>query len=684
MRIHLKFRLAVTGLFLWLSAGWAVSQDVADYIQVTDVPDWVVPVSIPDFDVESYQDREVVWPLTDYQKRLDQTREEMTYRYVVDLLSAAGIEENGTISISFDPSYEVLELHDVSIIRDGQTIDAIDFTEAMVFRTETDRDQMIFNGRLTFSMPILDLRVGDRLSVQYSRKGRNTALGEGFLVRRAFATNYELKRRFIRILIDEDIQIHTKTINDPPEPAISVSDGWRVHQWDAPDPQEADRDDDAPPWAYLHPTYEISNFESWAEVGNSFQGYYDIDQSARDAVASIVAEIAAEHDTPRARTRAALDWVQTNIRYVGLELGESGFIPRQPSRVLLRRFGDCKDVTLLLLTLLDELGVKADPLLVHMEERGGEFQGLPHPYAFDHIKVLAEIDGTLYPLDATRDPQIGTLDTMEKGDIEYGLRLIDGASTVTELPRSDYDYREVVSETFDLVSDPSAILYTLVFEEYGADADATLAWIASDGVDAVEDTFDRYLRDIYPTLETADQMTWMVDEERAMTRLNFSYRLPGYGTGEREELSTRAFQILAAMPAFEGGKREAPFAIDHPERVRQIRHYIGDDNYRFVAQNQTYDTYGFRFEKRDEVQGNTLIEDYRWISKQDHIPSQSFEADMVSIDEIIDWNYTRIDLAVEADVEVVEETPDVVNWLSWLFFIGLPALLIGLGIRSRR
>lgn len=681
----LMFRLAQVLVMSWLCTGWAVAQDVADYVRVTDVPNWVVPVTIPDFDQEDYKDRETVWPLVDYQERIDQTREDLTYRYVVDLLSASAVEQQGTITIDFDPAYQTLRLHEISLTRNGQTIDVIDLNEAMVFRTETDRDQMIFNGTLTFSMPILDLRVGDRLSVQYSLNGRNPAIGNGFLVRRTFASNYELKRRFIRIMIDEDIEAFTKAINDPPEPEITQSGGWRIYEWDAPDPQQPDYDEDAPAWAYLQPTYEISNFENWSDVGDHFVRYYKIEQSYRDAVADIVAEIAADHESPKARTRAALDWVQTNIRYVGLELGEGGFIPRPPNRVLRRRFGDCKDVTLLLLTLLDELGVEADPLLVHLDERGGEFNSLPHPYAFDHIKVLAEIDGELYPLEATRDPQIGTLDTMEKGSLRSGLRLIDGASVVTEHPQSDYEYGEVVHETFDFVSDPDAILYTLTYEEYGGNADSTLAWIASDGDADVMDGFVRYLADIYPTLETGEPMAWEVDEDTAMTRLNFKFRLPGYGGEDRESLHTRAFQILAAMPSFEGGTRDAPFKIEHPRRVRHVRQYIGDDDYSFSPESQTIEADAFRFEVEDIVDGHTLTEDYRWVSKADHIKSATFEEDMALIDKAIDRNYTRIDLPdEESSVNTGMEDNAWIRWLAWLFLVGLPAGLIWLGVQSKR
>ncbi|MGB6230496.1 MAG: DUF3857 domain-containing protein [Litorimonas sp.] len=671
-----------------LGATAASAQDVSDYVRLAPRPDWVVPVSVPEtLDAESADGRERVWPLVDSQTRFARDDAALSYRYVVDLLSSSAVEDEGTISLDFDPLYEQLDLNHVRLTRDGRELNAIDLSEAMVFRTETDRDQMIFNGTLTFSMPILDLRVGDRLDVAYTRSGRNPAVGKSVFARRSFDSTSDVKRRFVRVVVPSSQAIFTRSIEDVVEPEVTRQAGWTTYLWDAPDPQQPDYDRDVPAWTYLRPTFELSSFETWGDVGDLFAPSYAVNAAARAAVADIVADIAAEHDTPKARTRAALDWVQTHIRYVGLELGEGGFVPRQPERVLRRRFGDCKDVTVLLLALLDGLGIEADPILVNMDERGGEFLGLPNPYAFDHVKVVAEIDGALYPLDATRNPQTGTLDTMEKGDIASGLRMGEGGSAIVELPSSDYAFREIVTETFDLVSDPDAILYTLVMEEYGEDADATLSWIASDGEADVVDGYVRYLRDIYPTLESDGMVQIETDASAAMTRLTFEFRLPGYGGDGREKLETRAFQILGVTPSFEGGSRTAPFALNHPERVRHVRTYVGDNGYSFTAQSRVVETDAFRFEMEDIVDGRTLTEDYRWISKTDHIVADRFEADMALIDEVNDLNYTTLTLNKSVSSRSEESTTSPLALAAaWIVLLGFPGgvLFLIFGRRGRR
>ncbi|MGB3455187.1 MAG: DUF3857 domain-containing protein, partial [Litorimonas sp.] len=563
-------------------------------------------------------------------------------------------------------------------------LDAADLSEAMIYRTETDRDQMIFNGTLTFSLPILDLRVGDRLDVAYTIDGRNPAIGPGFLSRKTFDSVSERIRFHVRVMVGPGLSPRTKRFNDPPEPTVTEEGGWTVFTWDRPDPQVPDYEDDTPAWAYVYPTFEISAMDSWSAVGDWFAPSYAVTDAGRAATADIVREIASQTSDPKLRARAALDWVQTHIRYVGMELGEGGFVPRPAARVLRRRFGDCKDVTLLLLTLLEGLDVEAAPLLVNTSQRGGEFGGLPHPYAFDHILVLAEIGGALYPLDATRDPQVGTLDTLEKGGHAKGLRLAPQGSEVVELPQSDYEFREVVHERFDLVSDDEAILYTLSFGEFGEDADATLNWISGSGEEDVADGFLRYLRDIYPTIEPDGDMVWEVDHDEARTRLDFTYRLPGYGRDARTKLETRAFQLLSAVPDFVGGARVMPHKLDHPRSVQHVREYVGDERYAFSGSQNALETDAFRFVGDSTVDGHTLRETHSWVSKQDHMAAETFEADMETVEEIIDLNYTTITLALGGRSATGTDPGPVAKLVAWLVLLGFPAGGLWLFLRSRK
>jgi hypothetical protein len=103
----------------------------------------------------------------------------------------------------------------------------------------------------------------------------------------------------------------------------------------------------------------------------------------------------------RSRARAALELVQDEVRYVYVGLNGGNLTPVSAEETWERRYGDCKGKTALLLTLLDELGIEAEAVLVNSE--GGDHvpEMLPSPYAFDHVLVRATIDGADYWMDGT-------------------------------------------------------------------------------------------------------------------------------------------------------------------------------------------------------------------------------------------------------------------------------------------
>ena len=59
----------------------------------------------------------------------------------------------------------------------------------------------------------------------------------------------------------------------------------------------------------------------------------------------------------RERLLAAMRFVQSEVRYLALALGNGSYVPSPPELVLKRRYGDCKDKTLLALSLLKGLSI---------------------------------------------------------------------------------------------------------------------------------------------------------------------------------------------------------------------------------------------------------------------------------------------------------------------------------------
>ncbi len=65
------------------------------------------------------------------------------------------------------------------------------------------------------------------------------------------------------------------------------------------------------------------------------------------------------------QARALYNWVATQIRYVGIYLGDGGIVPNYADDTLRNRYGDCKDKSTLLVALLAAKGIEAESAMVN-------------------------------------------------------------------------------------------------------------------------------------------------------------------------------------------------------------------------------------------------------------------------------------------------------------------------------
>src|SRR5262249_5331409 len=142
------------------------------------------------------------------------------------------------------------------------------------------------------------------------------------------------------------------------------------------------------------------------------------------------------------------------IRYFSVSLGESSHRPTAPSAVLKRRYGDCKDKSLLLIALLRALGIEAHPVLLTIGQPRGLDKALPSPQLFNHAIVQVKLGGEAYYLDPTRLGQHGALRNM--GQVHAHAQVLPIAPGVRRIVTvAEPEPREARSELVETVTLPS-------------------------------------------------------------------------------------------------------------------------------------------------------------------------------------------------------------------------------------
>ncbi len=74
----------------------------------------------------------------------------------------------------------------------------------------------------------------------------------------------------------------------------------------------------------------------------------------------LTVSITSNLNTDREKVKHIYRWVQQNIKYVAIEDGDNGHVPREAALVLQRRYGDCKDKSSLLTAMICSAGLTSN------------------------------------------------------------------------------------------------------------------------------------------------------------------------------------------------------------------------------------------------------------------------------------------------------------------------------------
>ena len=99
------------------------------------------------------------------------------YRRVRKILSPSGVQNASEVSFDFDPSYQHLVLHDITIVRDGQRKSVLDPASVRVIDKEDQQSDHLYDGILAAIAFVKDVRPGDILDYSWSVEGSNPLLG---------------------------------------------------------------------------------------------------------------------------------------------------------------------------------------------------------------------------------------------------------------------------------------------------------------------------------------------------------------------------------------------------------------------------------------------------------------------------------------------------------------------------
>ena len=208
--------------------------------------------------------------------------------------------------------------------------------------------------------------------------------------------------------VPEDVPVGRWTCSVLHEPGVRATAAWLLDPESAPVSvppttseekvtgwQLSEIPDDAEVFVVRLETDDEVRFgiRSWEDIalwyrslaGQSLAGAPDVEAKAAELVAGCA--------TPDDRVRTLAEYVQQSVAYVQVYLDDGGWRPHPVDETLANRFGDCKDMSMLVVGLLTDAGIESYPALTNVEDD----VRVPFPARrFDHcIVAYRDSDGPL-------------------------------------------------------------------------------------------------------------------------------------------------------------------------------------------------------------------------------------------------------------------------------------------------
>jgi lipoprotein NlpI/transglutaminase-like putative cysteine protease len=507
------------------------------------------------------------YEIIDEQTRVDRKGADV-YRHAVRVVDEpAGLGPAAQIQILFEPSYQVLVLHKMEIQRDGRRIDKLDRKKVQLLQRETALEYRIYDGRVTASIVLDDVRVGDRIDYAYSVRGVNPVF-EGKYVNTAWvgADLGPMATYQFRLLAPENRAIAYRASADV-KVSSSLHAGMRETLFRRTSVPQLQLDLQAPESILLESQIQLSEFGDWNEIARWGEKLFAPASAPSARIRERADAIRAAAATPAERLQHALDFVQTEVRYFGTEIGPNSHRPASPATVIEQRFGDCKDKVALLLALLRELDIDAAPVLVSTRYRGQVDSMLASPLAFDHAITRVQLGDKAYWLDGTRAHQKGSLVERQSIGLDKGLVLRAASASLAELPGTATEERISVDETFRITQFSEAPALESRITYFGEFAEYMRGMIAAKPIGEIEKFVVAEYARFYPRIRSSASMRIEEAPNQNAVIVVQQFTLPEFWRFPEQRLllgEVGLWNVIQALRYPTEPSRRNPFRIQSP------------------------------------------------------------------------------------------------------------------------
>lgn len=393
------------------------------------------------------------------------------------------------------------------------------------------------------------------------------------------------------------------------------------------------------------PRLSYSSVGSWEAVYNWYKDIakdrYTVDQAIQEVVEELTADLLTADD----KIRAIYHFVASQIRYVGIELGQGAYQPTPADQVLSVRYGDCKDKTTLMIVMLDLVGIEAFPVMLNPAPYQRIDLELPSLGQFSHLIGAVPRDGGDYIwLDPTADTcSYGDLPARNRGRKGFVIRGDRGE--FVDIPISTSGSNQLIVDTEIALTEDGTVRGTMRVDTLGQyNIEARLEY-EQVSPRAWKDTLAVGLSKQFPGVRVDLVQISDLADLNVPVQLNVAFTVKNYAepVGNRLVFPLPSDEFSDYAEIFAAVERQHPLDLSYPMQMQKTIRIALPEGWRATfPQDLRLDNRFASVERQYKLEGNQIHYEINFVIKESIIPPEDYPAAKRLFDMLVREDRTQL------------------------------------------
>jgi hypothetical protein len=594
-------------------------------ISYCTAPDWIIAKTF-DPSIQRLSGEPITQLLLDEQHDADS----MTmYRHSAERLeNMQAVQSLSQWQLDFDPFCQSVQLHSLVVHRGDEATQYASPEKPRILHREGDLDSFIISGNQTILILLEDIRPGDVVESIFSITTQPQLLPESFTCFHATPSAFQIGKHHFRVRFSSNKKLQWRSSQADYTPAIKEDGSTTEWTWERDQVVKTKIESNIPEFTLPPMWIQITDLSDWSEISAAIlKEWPQVEPSER--LQQEVEAICGPASSLNEKVEALIRHLQDDYRYLSVKTVAGGQIPQHPEEIIRRRYGDCKDLSLLLSSLINTLGVNARPIIVH-ESKGKILPDmLPSPSLFNHAIVAYELEGTTRWVDPTLKQQGGNLTRRYVPTYHFGLIIDPETTDLTAQPKTQTDRNHLqLHDTLMLDTAGNFNILRIQTVAGGYFADSFREQLANEGHESFNESCKIRNSDRYELNDPIEEVKYEDDRDENIWRMVEIYKLAKLQNPHEGfyQISLPPTLPQTAIPLPDDETRQFAYAISNHLNITHIQEIRFKANQSQKSVQRNFAKFGVKYSMKATFSRTVWKHEVSLQTDTDSIPPENIKA----------------------------------------------------------